>query len=179
VQQNEQTSFLPAGAESTTVVNELDRFAQGDVAIAVVVYRREGGLTAADRSATRADRRSLQTDRPPATGTIPQDDTAAIISAPILVDQSQPGADQTLVDAVSEIRDRVSDVPGGLQVAVTGGAGFSADAIEVFGNIDQRLLLFTAGLVFVLLVLVYRSPIFWALPLLAAGFAEITVRGIG
>ena len=32
---------------------------------------------------------------------------------------------------------------------------------------------------FILLILIYRSPIFWFLPLLAVAFAELTVRGIG
>jgi RND superfamily putative drug exporter len=37
----------------------------------------------------------------------------------------------------------------------------------------------TAGLVFVLLVLIYRSPVFWLIPLLAVLFAEAVVRGLG
>ena len=62
---------------------------------------------------------------------------------------------------------------------VTGGAGYSADAIEVFGDIDSTLLLSTASIVFILLVIIYRSPIFWIIPLLSVLFAEITVRAIG
>ncbi len=80
---------------------------------------------------------------------------------------------------MNDIRDRVADVPAGLEVKVTGGAGYSADAIEVFGDIDSTLLLLTALIVFILLVLIYRSPIFWIIPLLCVGFAEITVRAIG
>ena len=62
---------------------------------------------------------------------------------------------------------------------VRGPAGFSADAATVFEGINSTLLYATAGLVFVLLVLIYRSPIFWALPLFAVVLAEAVVRGLG
>ncbi len=62
---------------------------------------------------------------------------------------------------------------------MTGPAGFSADASKVFDGINSTLLYATALLVFVLLVLIYRSPIFWFLPLLSVLFAESVVRGLG
>ena len=71
------------------------------------------------------------------------------------------------------------DLPPGLEVEVTGPAGFSADASKAFEGINSTLLLATAGLVFVLLVLIYRSPVFWLIPLLAVLFAEAVVRGLG
>jgi RND superfamily putative drug exporter len=62
---------------------------------------------------------------------------------------------------------------------VTGPAGFSSDAIKVFGSIDTTLLAATAGLVFLLLVLIYRSPIFWVIPLFSVAMAESATRGLG
>ena len=62
---------------------------------------------------------------------------------------------------------------------MTGPAGFSADATKAFEGINSTLLLVTAGLVFVLLVLIYRSPIFWMLPLFTVLLAESVVRGLG
>ena len=62
---------------------------------------------------------------------------------------------------------------------MTGPAGFSADASRAFDGINTTLLFATVGLVFVLLVLIYRSPIFWALPLVSVLFAESVVRGLG
>ena len=38
-------------------------------------------------------------------------------------------------------RDKVSDPGGGLEVKITGGAGYAADAIEVFETINGTLLL--------------------------------------
>ena len=67
----------------------------------------------------------------------------------------------------------------GLEVKVTGAAGFSADAIKVFESINGTLLLAASLLVFVLLILIYRSPIFLFIPLLAVAFAEMGTRAIG
>jgi RND superfamily putative drug exporter len=183
-QQNESTSFLPGDAESTAVLEQLEEFQDenGEQADAVTVYAREGGLTAADRAAIARDRASLNADRPVGAGptgpaAVSADGGAALLVTPLFIEE---GDSDALVDAVDDIRDRVHEgVPEGLQVEVTGGAGYSADAIDVFDNINSTLLLATAGIVFVLLVLIYRSPIFWFLPLLSVAFAEVTVRAIG
>ena len=73
----------------------------------------------------------------------------------------------------------MSDPGGGLEVKITGGAGYAADAIEVFENINGTLLLAALTLVIVLLILIYRSPIFLFIPLAAVMFAEILSRSIG
>ena len=104
------------------------------------------------------------------------DGRAALVIAPVTVPE---GESQLLLDAADDIRGRLERAPAGLEAALTGPAGFSADAIKVFEGINSTLLFATAGLVFALLILIYRSPVFWFLPLLAVGFAEITVRAIG
>ena len=76
-------------------------------------------------------------------------------------------------------RDTVSDPGGGLEVKITGGAGYAADAIEVFENINGTLLLAAVLLVIVLLILIYRSPIFLFIPLAAVMFAEVLARSVG
>ncbi len=181
-QKNEASSFLPGGAESTKVLDALEGFGSADVADAVIVFARDGGLTAADRRAVAEVRAGLVADPPVATGApsppiFSDDGAAAIVTVPVDV---ADGESDLLLDAVSDMRDRNAEIaPEGLEVAVTGGAGFSADAIEVFEGINSTLLFATAGLVFLLLVLIYRSPIFWLLPLLAVAFAELIVRGLG
>ena len=62
---------------------------------------------------------------------------------------------------------------------ITGGAGFSADAIEVFEGINGTLLLAALSLVIFLLIVIYRSPIFFLIPLVAVIFAETLSRSIG
>ena len=67
----------------------------------------------------------------------------------------------------------------GLDVNVTGGGGFSADAIEVFESINGTLLYAAAFIVFILLILIYRSPIFWIIPFFTVVLAEVASRGFG
>ena len=62
---------------------------------------------------------------------------------------------------------------------ITGGAGFSADAIEVFEGINGTLLLAALSLVIFLLIVIYRSPMFFFIPLIAVIFAETLSRSIG
>src|SRR5215211_2037315 len=53
-------SFLPANAESTEVQRLLkDRFPGGETSSGLIVYRRAGGLTAADRVRIRRDARAV------------------------------------------------------------------------------------------------------------------------
>ena len=154
---------------------------EGEQADAVIVYARDGGLTAADQAAIAEDRASLNRDRPEAAGptgppVLARDGDAALLVTPLFIEE---GDSDTLLDAVEDIRDRVGDAPEGLQVKVRRRRRLLADAIEVFDDINSTLLLATALIVFVLLVIIYRSPIFWILPLLAVAFAEVTVRAIG
>jgi len=183
VEENDPVSFLPGSAESVKALEAVDRFPSGDRAQAVIVYHRDGGLTARDRATIARDRASLNQDPPPATATIPppipsRDGQAALLIASI--DTSDRVDEDLLIDATDQLRERVGeDAPDGLVVKVSGPAGFSTDAVKVFEQINGTLLLATATLVFVLLILIYRSPIFWAIPLIAVLFAEVLSRGIG
>ena len=220
---NESTSFLPGDAESTEVLTAAEELQGGELAPAVIVYRREGGLTAADRAKIAADAGRLTEERFP--GVVPdgataasggqgsggaepggaagqpegcagpttplpdqpddyapfvgpvcsEDGNAAIVTAYIRGD----GQGDTILDPVDFWRDAVSDPGGGLEVKLTGGAGYGADAITVFENINGTLLLAAVTLVVVLLILIYRSPIFFLIPLGAVMFAEILSRAIG
>ena len=183
-QENSPDSFLPAGAESVEVLDAVREFPRGRVADAVIVFRRDAGLTPADRALVFEVLQGLSSDPPEGAGDpslpIPSDDgTTVLLSVPIAAD----GENDVLVDAVEEIRDRLpADDGGGLATAVTGGAGVAADSIVVFNGINTTLFLATGLLVFVLLLLIYRSPVFWALPLVAVVGAELcsqaAARGI-
>ena len=104
-----------------------------------------------------------------------EDGKAAIVTAYLRGD----GEGDTILDPLQFWRDTVSDPGGGLQVKITGGAGYAADAIEVFESINSTLLLAAVTLVIVLLILIYRSPIFLFIPLAAVMFAEILARSLG
>jgi RND superfamily putative drug exporter len=85
-------------------------------------------------------------------------------------------------DAVEALRERVGSTKGegaGLRIAVTGGAAFSADISSVFEGVDTTLLAITGSIVLALLVLIYRSPIFWAVPFFVVLLTEAATRGAG
>ena len=179
-EQNESTSFLPGDAESTKALQAIEELQDGETAAAVVVYRREGGLTEADQAVIQEDRTSFNADLPrdtaPLSEPVPSEDgTSALMSAVITGD----GEGDTLIDPVDQLRAEASDPGGGLQAKVTGPAGYAADAIKVFESINGTLFAAAFSLVLILLILIYRSPIFFLIPLLAVVFAELTVRGFG
>ncbi len=99
-------------------------------------------------------------------------------AAVLALNLNSTGEGNDILKAVDSIRKTVSNGPAGLEAKVTGGGGFSADAIKVFGGIDGTLLFATLGLVFILLIMIYRSPIFWAIPLFTVVFAEAATRGV-
>ena len=186
-QKNGPTSFLPKDAESTRALTIIQGL-KGDQAPVVVVYRRDAGLTDADRKAVAQDRLVLNTSL--ATRTIswnpPQfskDGTSAMLRAQIKLrvtrHTAQSIVSDRLVDSVAAVRATVDHQAPGLDVEVTGDASFSADAIKVFRHIDTRLLLGSILLVIVLLALIYRSPFFLWIPLAAVGIAEQITRALG
>jgi RND superfamily putative drug exporter len=180
VQKNDPASYLPGKAESVKSLDEVAKFPGGERVDAVVVYHRDGGLTPADRARIARDRAALDRPRPLRGGPVPPavvspNRTTALLVAPI---RSPHGKSDKLLDAYDGVHDRVEG-GGGLEVKVTGPAGFSADAVKVFNQINGTLLLATAALVFFLLILIYRSPIFWVIPLLSVAVAEVSSRAIG
>ncbi len=179
-QENETVSFLPGKAESVKALEAVKRYPGGELAPAVIVYERKAGLTAADRRRVIEDQRSFQSDRPsiarpPQQPVFSLNGEAALFSIPIRA----TGDSERFEAGMDEIRGRVSGERAGLTVKVTGAAGYGADAIKVFGNINGTLLLATALIVLILLVFIYRSPIFWAIPFFTVLLAESSARGFG
>jgi RND superfamily putative drug exporter len=180
-QENEPSSFLPGDAESVRVLEASDGFPGGDVIEAIVVFRSADGLGADDRRAIEEARTSFAAAEitgagAPSPPIVSDDATAALVAIPIRAE----GEEDVLIAAVDELHTILqTGLPDGVEAKVTGPAGFSAAASEAFEGVNSTLLFTTAGLVFVLLVLIYRSPIFWVLPLLAVLFAESVVRALG
>jgi putative drug exporter of the RND superfamily len=223
---NEATSYLPGDAESTHALDATDSLQKGEIAPAVIVYRRSSGLTSADRQTIVEDIGRMTEER--FTGVIPDGETAAsggkqtgsrkpaattgglapacpATGSPVAV-PGQPagyapfvgptcsadgkeaivtayikaeGEGERIVDPVKYWREQLTDEPGGLEAKITGGAGFSADAIEVFEGLNGTLLLAAVSLVIFLLIVIYRSPMFFLIPLIAVMFAETLSRSIG
>jgi len=224
---NEASSYLPGDAESTKALNATESLQNGELAPAVVLFRRESGLTAADRRTIVEDVGKMTRQRFP--GVIADGETAAAGGdgggggageAPAAAPQGlsagcagrtaavpgQPrdyapfvgpicsadgkaaiviayikaeGEGERIVDPIKAWREDIANPPAGLEVKITGGAGFSVDAIEVFEDINGTLLLAAVSLVVFLLILIYRSPMFFFIPLAAVLFAEALSRSIG
>ena len=231
---NEATSYLPGSAESTDALDATEALQNGELAPAVIIYRREAGLTAADRRKIAEDVEAMTEER--FSGVVADGETAAAggrkngeaagsaaaatpgsgsgsteTSSPACAGPNTPvpgqpadyapfvgpvcsvdgkaaivtayiagnGEGDRILDPVKAWRDEISDPGGGLEVKITGGAGFSADAIEVFEGLDATLLLAALSLVIFLLILIYRSPFFFLIPLAAVVFAETLSRSIG
>jgi putative drug exporter of the RND superfamily len=168
-QQNDSSAWLPNNAESTQVVELAKRFAPSDVFPALVVYERpDGPVTAADQAKATADVQrfaGVQDVTGKVVGPIPSKDGQALqVVVPIRVAEEGNGWEE-LAPRVDEMRSIAQTDTGGLQVYVTGPAGYFADFSEVFSGFDATLLYITAAIVIVILLLTYRSPVLWLLPL--------------
>jgi RND superfamily putative drug exporter len=192
-QENDPADYLPADAESVEAIDGLEGFPSEDEADAITVFHRDGGLTPADRAAIERARTAINERVRPAInaeqpGTVAEtgpalvsdDGGTALLTTPITVPEEASGdAEDLLTDTPEEIKAELGSLPSGLEAEVTGPAGFAADAVEVFNDINGTLLLATAALVLVLLIVIYRSPIFWMIPFFSVLLAEITSRGLG
>jgi putative drug exporter of the RND superfamily len=168
-QQNDASSWLPHNAESTQVVELAKRFTPSDIFPALVVYERPGGtITAADQAKVAADVQrftGVQDVTGEVLGPIPSQDRKALqVVVPIKVAEEGNGWEQ-LAPRIEQMRSIAKADTGGLAVYVTGPAGSFADFADVFSGFDATLLYITAAIVMVILLLTYRSPVLWLLPL--------------
>lgn len=168
VSSTDQASFLPASAEATEVSELIPEFSGSDDIPAIVVLTRDGGLRDSDREWAADELGTVLAgidgvgDASPA---IESDDGEALeVFVPISGE-----VDETVL----ELREVLADeVPDGLTPWTTGPAGFTADLVGAFAGIDGLLLLVALGAVFVILLIVYRSPL---LPILVLGTAVFSL----
>ncbi|MEW9527482.1 MMPL family transporter [Microbispora sp. NPDC049125] len=163
---------LPRGAESATVARLQQRLPSGRLAPALIVYSRAGALTGEDREAITGDAERLaslavgRTVPPPVFS--PKEDVALLtVPLPGSLPLSRLGA------AVDGIRAEARQgLPAGARAEVTGAAGFRADLASVFDGANITLLAVTASVVALLLLVTYRSPWLWLVPLGVVGVAD-------
>ncbi|WP_114906246.1 MMPL family transporter [Ornithinimicrobium murale] len=163
---------VPAGAESAVAAQVRQTFPGSDVAPVLVVLDRGGDpLEQADLAAAAAMGEALaEVTGHEVSPVIPAEDgAAALLSTPITL-----GADNSATaEVVEQVRATV-DEHGvtGLNAQVTGGPAFGADIASSFDGADLTLLLVTVGIVAVLLIGTYRSPVLFLVPLLVVGVAD-------
>jgi RND superfamily putative drug exporter len=168
-QQNDASSWLPNNAESTQVVDLAKKFTPSDVFPVLVVYERSGGqVTAADRAKVTADVQGFAGVKDVAgkiLGPIPSQDGRALqVVVPMKINSEGNGWQQ-LTPRVEQMRSIAHANAGDLHAYATGPGGYFADFANVFSGFDTTLLYITAAIVIVILLLTYRSPTLWMLPL--------------
>jgi RND superfamily putative drug exporter len=180
VQRNDAASFLPGGAESTRVIDQASTFADPDVVPAVVLLVRDGGARPDDvqRLAALKERlASLPGVTGDVIGPIPsQDREAAQLVVNLRVDPDE-GFEQ-LPDTVDELRDVAAQDAGGADVYVAGPAALAADQAQAFAGIDGILLIAAISVVVVMLLLTYRSPVLWIIPLFCGVLSVFAAQGV-
>ncbi|MGX1547863.1 MMPL family transporter [Streptomyces adustus] len=177
VQHNRVTDYLPASADSTRVARIQDRLPGGQTTELVLVYHRDGGLTAADRARAGeqveriAGRHTLTA---PPRGVPSADGTTLMYP----VASNEPGTDEDARDALVDDVREVARGADGLSVQVGGPGALATDAAGVYASLGGPLLYTTVAVVALLLILIYRSPVLWLLPLVVAGVADLLSTGV-
>ena len=164
---------LPDSAESAQVAALQEDLPAADSTSALLVFSRDGAeLTDADITAitertTELADLSLDGFVPPPS--VSEEGEAALVVVPLddiadVTEQAERAAD------IREIAN--TDLPTGLEALLTGPEGFAVDVAAVFKGADFTLLLTTVIVVAVLLLITYRSPWLWLVPLTVVGLAD-------
>src|SRR4051794_27533558 len=177
VQDNEAWSWLPGNAESTKALNELKPFQDPNDIPTIVVYHRAGGLTADDLQAI--------------TDQIPQiqamDGVTGEVTGPVTSKDGEVA--QTLVtynfgkngwndlpDTADALK-KIIEIPG-VEVRIAGQGGQAVDSANAFAGLDGTLLFATLGVVILILLFTYRSPLLWILPIFSSVVALMTSEAV-
>ncbi|MCF2571714.1 MMPL family transporter [Brevibacterium sp. UCMA 11754] len=186
----------PADSESTQAAQLLQKFPDADKQSVMVVASHDDGSVLSDTDQTElgklsgslgdyidsAQNSDSSTDASSgdaasqASGPIMSDDgKAALLMVPIEVGLSNSDT----ADTVDGLRDFIADdsqagelTDSGMSLLVTGGPAIGADIASAFGGADFTLLIVTIVIVALLLIISYRSPILWLLPLIVIGTAD-------
>ncbi|GAA1592885.1 MMPL family transporter [Leucobacter chromiireducens] len=172
-----RNAAAPVDSESTRAAELLQQFPGADTQSVLIVATRADGdaLTLAQLAELEAFAPSLTgaadgAVNGPVNGPLVSDDGgAALLVTPITA-----GEDNTANAAtVAALRDAVAaDGPKDLTLQVTGGPAFGADIAGAFAGADFTLLLVTILIVAILLIITYRSPVLWLVPLIVVALAD-------
>ena len=172
-EKNDASAWLPAKAESTKVLDLQSRFQSPNIFTGVVVYDRPSGLTSADRAKARIDATRFAqiagvVHRQVAGPFFAGDGKAIETIVPVNLGSKGWNGAPAAATALANI---ASSHANGLATHITGPLGSAADSASSFKGIDGTLLAATLIVVIVLLLITYRSPVLWLLPVLSAGIA--------
>lgn len=167
---NDNAAFLPADAEATRAQDLSELFVDRPTTPALVVYERTSGITDTDRQQIVADAAEIA-ELPGVVGPLPPPIPSADGQAVQLIVPIDDEQGEEIATVVADLRSVTGQERDGLTINVAGPAGLLADLIDVFSAVDGTLLLVTLCVVLIILLVVYRSPVLWIFPLLAAGMS--------
>jgi len=198
VQENDNANFLPSNAEATMAAKDIEKFSTAESRALPTLILYLGAIDQSKLGALNADLATLGSKNIEGT-TVPiskyllpdqpifaypsQDGKAMLASVPVSADaaaQLLPNNKPVLPEIVATLRAESADFAktNGLDAKVTGVGALLGDLFGAFGAIDTALLGTTLLVVSLILIIVYRSPVLWILPLLAALFALSSAGGI-
>lgn len=171
---SEAPSTLPDDSEAARVSAIVSEFPDSGSVPAVLVVTREDGSELGPEgiaAAVGAGERMSEVVGAPAQGPIPSEDgAAALMLVPV---DAQLISGEEGRELVENMRGSIADgLDEGVQAQLTGGPAFAADTAAAFEGADFRLLAATALVVAVLLIITYRSPVLWLVPLMIIGVAD-------
>jgi len=179
-EKNDAHSWLPAQAESTKVLDFQSKFQSPNVFPGVIVYDAPSGLTAADRAKVAADARAFTGVAGVSPGRVAgpffaRDGQAAETIVQVNLGKKGWNGAGAAVDSLRGIAERSAD---GMSVHIAGPLGSAADSANAFKGIDSTLLYATLTVVIVLLLITYRSPVLWLLPVISAGISLASAQAV-
>lgn len=198
VQENNNSSFLPKGAEATQASEVIATFSDKDSFTfpTLILFEGKGDPTTfATINSYLANVGDLKLGGTSAkisdylapgqqiTAFPSQDGQAILANIPLdgtALAEILPNDEPVLPAIIEALREDIAPIAkaNGLDPYVTGPGGLFGDLFAAFGSIDSTLLLTTLGVVAIILIFVYRSPILWIIPLLSALFALTLAGGI-
>jgi putative drug exporter of the RND superfamily len=176
-EKNDASSYLPGSAESTQELNEQAAFQSKNYNPALVVYVRDTGVTAADIAKARADARYFAS-LPAVDGRVAPPIISSDHKAIEILVGSDLGYNSDISGFISTIQNTAVKGADGLSVYVGGPAAQANDELKIFKGIDTTLLYAALAVVIVLLLLTYRSPVLWLLPIISAGVALTVAEAV-
>ena len=177
VQDNQASSWLPGNAESTKALDKMSAFQSQNAIPTAVVYENKDGLTPDNLAAAKQDAAEfadIEGVTGKVIGPIPSKDGQAAQTL-VTFNFGKDGWNK-MPDAADEIRKIADD--GGMTIHVAGQGGQAADSAEAFGGIDGILLFSTLIVVILILLVTYRSPVLWFLPIFSAVIGLFTAQGV-
>ncbi len=177
---------LPADAESIIADRQLEKYFPDDDGLPLfAVFSKESGLTddeilmfAQQVEDLKVDKKYGDIETIPLSNMPPEvrdsflSENKRTFFLPIRLPENLESKDLHAV--VDQIKKQIT-ADHDVKVSWTGPAGIAADAVELFSRADIVLLLSTVGLILVLLLLIYRSPLLTLIPLVGAAIVYTVV----